>query len=186
MIISKDFLFMVWLYAHCSHQTRVRKGSGLSFSVLARMFWGFDSPFPFPRFLHKKRKKQSGKGLKRIKRGNPGFIYSCTLPKYVLTGFTAIHTSFFGLHYQWKHTFGQWKWYFYRWKRTFRYSRLSPNFFFICFQMREGWGSYTINRCPYMDGRRSYMNGMPPYSVEKGSAPCGNGSVPCGKRVRDP
>ncbi len=64
--------------------------------------------------------------------------------------------------------------------------------------MREGWGSYTINLRPY-------MNGMPPYAVEtglhpvetglkpvetgknsvetgktpveRGSAPCGNGSI---------
>jgi hypothetical protein len=47
--------------------------------------------------------------LKLVTFGTPGFIYARTLPKYVLTGFIAIHTTFFALHYQWKHTFGHWK-----------------------------------------------------------------------------
>ncbi len=63
-------------------------------------------------------------------------------------------------------------------------AKRTPNFFFICFQMREGWGSYTINRRPYMNGMPPYAVGMPPYAVEKGSEPCGNGKKPCGKRVR--
>ena len=64
--------------------------------------------------------------------------------------------------------------------------------------MREGWGSYPINRRPYMNGMPPYAVGMPSYPVEKGSEPCGKGvrtlwkegrypvergSAPCGKRV---